>query len=116
MGVGAIFSRFTVTHSSRQGQGIAPEGHPTPDTRLFRRNSGVHPIFNTRDFVGTGGNPTPETRPFARVSGGCENCGQNKAKSKKVGSFAPNKSKQGKSSHRHSMSDDSNDSYLCGFF
>jgi hypothetical protein len=61
----------------------------TPDTRLFRRNSGVNPIST--------GHPTPETRPFARVSGGCENCGQNKAKAKKVGSFAPNKSK-GKSS------------------
>jgi hypothetical protein len=29
------------------GQGLAPEGHPTPDTRLFRQNSGVHPISNT---------------------------------------------------------------------
>jgi hypothetical protein len=51
-------------------QGIAPEGYPTPDTRLFQRNSGVDPISKTRDSVRTGGHPTPETRPFARVSGG----------------------------------------------
>jgi hypothetical protein len=72
--VGAL---LPTKYTTGLGSGLGPpEGHRTPDTRIFRRNSGFNPISNTRDFVRTGGNPTPETRPFAWVSGGCENCGQ----------------------------------------
>jgi hypothetical protein len=63
-------------HFGSWGQGLAPEGHPTPNTRLFWQNSGVHLISNTRDFAMMGVHLTPDTRPFARVSGRCENWGQ----------------------------------------